>query len=676
MHESVSFERWRRRVQEELEGADFDSVLVRTTSDGIHEQPLYVDRPDDDPGWPGLPPFVRGTEALPPQRSGRQGPAAVQRYDEQGTRRLREAMAADLAGGTDGVALAFEAALRKGVEPTGGGPDFAQGAALYQVSDWLDAFEGLNPERFAIALAPGGNAVPVAATLAASLGELRTDARRIDLSFGFDPVSAVAFDGALPADPERLFDEAAALLRACRTSAPNARVLRASSSLPHNGGASNAEEIAWTISAVTLYLRAFEARGVEPEESAASIDLACSLGRDTLMGVVKLRALRLLWSRLLRACGIARPPRPRIHVETSLRVMTRRDPWVNLLRGAGSAAAAAIGGADSIATRCLDELHHDPSELARRIARNTVLVLGCEGGLGRVADPLGGAYAVETLTHRLAEKAWAIVREVDAEGGILAALRSGSFQARIAASAAERARRFAVRELAIVGTSRHPLRDEPPPPPPPALIEPDPHERLGIRMKARIEPRFLNVDGPIDFGALVDAAADGATVFELGRMLRGDAALHDGFERIPIRRDAEPFEALRDRGEALADRRVRLVPLGPPAEHRARRAFAAELFAVAGLELREDAAGTNGRGDAAPKIACLCGSDERYAGEGAALAVRAREEGAVAVALAGRGGAKEDALRAAGVDVFLHEGADVVAALDRLLTRLDQETSA
>jgi len=312
-----------------------------------------------------------------------------------------------------------------------------------------------------------------------------------------------------------------------------------------------------------------------------------------------------------------------LHAETSRRALTTRDPWVNMLRVTTQTFAAAVGGADSIASLPFDEALGVPDALGRRIARNTSIVLAEESAIGEVIDPAGGSHAVEALTQELARAAWAELQALEASGGPSAPAVSAALEASWHALRADLVRR----KVAITGVSEFP----------------DPAEAAVVRA-----PHALTTD-------------------------------------TTAHRDAEPFEALRARAERLDPRpHVYLATLGSLAEHGPREGFARGYFGVAGLAATTDpgaassadlpALAARAHASGAP-VVCIAGTDERYATDAAALArlLATPPAGARAprVYLAGRPGPTEAALREAGIHDFIFLGSDVEATLARCLDALE-----
>jgi methylmalonyl-CoA mutase len=393
----------------------------------------------------------------------------------------------------------------------------------------------------------------------------------------------------------------------------------------HEAGGTEAQEIAVAVASGIAYLRAADALAVNLHDTAAALDFAMAAGPDVLIEAAKLRALRLCWARVLEASGAAPEHRAaHIHAFTSRRMMTRHDAWTNILRVTTAAFAAAVGGADDITTYPLTDALGLPTPFARRLARNTQHVLLQECRLGHVADPVGGAWFVESLTRDLAAKAWEIMQAIEAQGGFVAAFRAGFVQRLVGDARIARQRAIALRHETITGVTDFPLL---------AAAAPE------------FEPRPVS-GAPTSHAALT-----------------------------PIRW-AAPFEALRDRAEAQRAS-VFFATLGPLAAFGPRAQFARNLFAaggVAALGDEEEYASRDAMIDAFrathARVAVICGADAAYAADAENAAQRLKAAGADWVVLAGKPGESEAKLRAAGVDQFVFTGVDALAELETLHTAL------
>lgn len=238
---------------------------------------------------------------------------------------------------------------------------------------------------------------------------------------------------------------------------PTALLMRADGRPYHEAGASEAQELAAVLATGVAYLRGWEDLGLEAARDAISFTLVADA--DQFLTIAKSRALRRLWARVEQACGLE--PKPiRLHAETAWRMLTRSDPHTNILRNTIAAASAILGGADSLTVLPHTRALGLPDAFARRIARNTSLVLLDEANLGRVADTSAGAGAFEALTETLCKEAWQLFQDLERDGGFVQALQSGTWQTRIAAVRATRRAALASGEATIVGVTRFEPSDE------------------------------------------------------------------------------------------------------------------------------------------------------------------------------------------------------------------------
>ncbi|WP_332682565.1 methylmalonyl-CoA mutase subunit beta [Bosea sp. (in: a-proteobacteria)] len=609
-------EQWRLAVDKVLKGADFEKKLVGRSADGIRIEPLY--------------PAAAGNAARPLRaRAGRWRVAA--RVDHPEAAEANRLALAELEGGADCLSLAFAgAAAARGF-----------GLAAKSVEDLDAALSGVMFDlvRLRVDPAPRGrrNAL-LLADLVESRG-LSGDA--VDIDFGMDPVGALASSGTLSVSPPELGQRLAETIAALKARGFRGPFLAADGRPWHEAGASEAQELGAVLATAVTHLRLLEAQGLPLAEARDAISFTLVADTDEFLTVAKLRAARLLWDRVQRACGLEAKP-VFIHAETAWRSLTRRDPWVNLLRGTIATFSAGVGGADSVSVQPFTAALGLPDGFARRVARNTQLVLLEEANLWRVADPAAGAGGFEALTQALCEQGWQKFQDLEAESadglsGIIAALANGHVQLGLARERASRAKAAATRREPITGTSEFPNLAE-----------------ATVSVLAPPPARAARPDTT-------------------------DAAIR--IEALPSIRLAEPYEALRAQADVAAAAGVRpavfLATLGSIAGFTARAGFARNLFEAGGI------AATSGNGfaedgatdlealvaafrTAGAQLACLCGSDESYAAEAAAAAAALKRAGAT-LWLAGRPGELEAALREAGVENFVFAGADVVAILQDAL---------
>ncbi|MFO1072837.1 MAG: methylmalonyl-CoA mutase family protein [Geminicoccaceae bacterium] len=609
-----------------LKGADFERRLVKATADGIAVQPLYGPwdgTAGEASGLPGAAPFTRGSAAAG---------AAVGGWDVRQLHAHPDPATAnaqileDLERGVTSITLRVDRALAQG----GTQPD---GLLAYDVQAFEQALDGVLLDLAPVALDAGARGVAAARLLLALVERRGHAAGEVKLELNLDPTGAAA--AGEPVDPAGGLAEAAALAAELAGTGARGTAFLADGRPYHAGGATEAQEIACIVATGIEQLRALTALGLAPEAAARQVALSAAVDADFFLSLAKLRALRRLWARVLEVTGAtAAMPALRLQAETATRMLTRRDPYVNLLRGTVATFAAVAGGATSVTVLPFDHALGLPAGFARRLARNTQLVLMEESSLGRVIDPAGGSWYVEHLTEELAAKAWAIVQRIEAEGGMVAALRAGLPQNLIATSWAAREKALASRREPVTGVSEFP--------------------DLAETQHQPAAPSFTVPKGVTRLAAPAEPVAP-----------------------VTAHRLAEAFEALRDRSDAVlaqaGDRpRVFLCNLGQLAEFGARATFAKNLFEAGGfatvpsepLTTPEAAAAAFAASGA--RLAAICSSDENYASmaEGAARALKGAAS--ARVYLMGR---PEDERRAgfaaAGIDEFVHVGIDVLATLQR-----------
>ncbi len=319
---------------------------------------------------------------------------------------------------------------------------------------------GLTPEGLDAVLAGSGDltvalrleAPPFAAGEAVRRSLARTGRTERAIDWGVDPIGDMARCGAAPSDWPDLAAAARHALATLRRDGSTGPVFRSDGRPTHEAGGSEAQELAALLAGGVAYLRILEAAGLDGPAMQSSLSFTVAVDADQILGIAKLRALRLLWARVEEACGLA--PQPiRLHAETAWRMVTRRDPATNLLRGTVACATAILGGADEICVLPDTAASGAADDVARRRARNVAVIALEEAQLGRVDDPAAGAGSFEALTGALCDAAWTLFQDVERAGGMAAALASGLWQARVAAARTERRALLASGAVTIVGTT-------------------------------------------------------------------------------------------------------------------------------------------------------------------------------------------------------------------------------
>jgi methylmalonyl-CoA mutase len=602
--EQPSHEAWLELVAKVLKGADFDKRLVSRTVDGLAIQPLYT-RSDATAGAQTV-----GRSAYFPG-----GWDVRQRHAEPDPQAANTAILKDLEGGATSLVLQILAPGQWGL------PYSAAGLSV--------ALKGVFLDGCGITLDARENTMDAAGSLIEIWREAGINENNRRGAFNYDPLGTLARNGTLYYPAARSCEIAAKFAYDCRTMSHVAALL-ADGRPYHEAGAGEAQELAVMLATLVAYLRACESAGLRPRYAFAKIGLALSADADLFLTIGKLRAARKLTRRVADACGASHAAdTTHLWASTSERMMARRDPWVNMLRTTIACAGAALGGADAVTVLPYTWALGKPDQFARRIARNTHLVLQEESSLGRVMDPAHGAWFIERVTDELAQRAWTQFQEIETKGGMSAALESGFIQDRIAETAAARDDRIATGRIELAGVSAFPrLADD------------------GIKVVSHPPAETV--------------IAGGTSVVPL-----------------PVRRLAEPFELLRDAADAhvaATGRRpqVFLACLGDLASYSARATWTRNFLAAGGIEavtsdsIHASAEAGKAFADSRLELACICASDATYAELAEATASTLKSAGARQVLLAGRPGQLEAALKAAGVDAFIFAGGNTLSALSRI----------
>jgi len=598
----ASYDDWRKLVDGVLKGAPFEK-LVGKTPDGLRIEPIY-------PRARGGAPIAGRAPAVPWQ--------IMQRIDHPDAAQANAQALHDLENGATGLEIEF--AGSPGAR--GFGVADAASETLARLFDGVFFDAGI-----AIALNPVLGRENAGINLADLIESRGIDPAKVDLRFNYQLLSTIATRGAAPAPWPEFEKPFAKMIGDLWRRGFKGPFALADGRPVHDAGGSEAQELAFTLAVAVAYLRALEAGGMGLEAARAALSFRLSADADQFLTLAKFRALRLLWARIEQACGLT--PRPIfIAAQTAWRMLTQRDPYVNMLRATMATFSAGLGGANAITVLPHTLALGLPDPFARRVARNTQLVLLEESNLAKVSDPAAGSGGIEQLTQQLCEAAWPLFQEIEKAGGVFASLEQNLIQRKVAATRAAREANIARRKEVLTGATEFPNLQE-------ALVA------------------VLN--------AKPDALAPS-----------GEAKFK--FEALSPMRLAAPFEALRDRSDQILKKsgarpKVFLANLGTPANFTARATFAKSFFETGGIEAIDTEGFTDPAALAAAfrtsgaTLACLCSSDKVYAGQAIAAAKALQAAGARHIYLAGRAGEQETALRAAGVDDFIFAGGDALTVL-------------
>jgi methylmalonyl-CoA mutase len=435
---------WRAMVDKVLRrsGADVDShdgpvedLLASATYDGFAIQPLYTaDDRAPAAGFPGLPPFTRGSR---PDGTVATGWDIRQRHAHPDIDVTRRAVLADLENGVTSLWLV-----------TG-----SHGMPLDTLPEVLnDVYLDLAP----VTLDAGADVTTAADVLLGIHEDKGIQASAVRGNLGADPIGLRARTG-----EAQDLDGAAALAARVAGRYPALRTIVVDALPYHEAGSSDGQELGAAMATAVAYLRALTGAGLSVTDAAAQLEFRLAATADQFGTIAKLRAARRLWARVADVCGAGAVAVPQ-HAVSSSTMMTRRDPWVNMLRTTLACFGAGVGGADAVTVQPFDAAIGLPDAFARRIARNTQSILLEESKVAGVIDPAGGSWYVERHTAELATAGWAAFQELERAGGIAAALDSGLVDERIAVTRKARTERLAAGEESITGVTVFPNKDEKP----------------------------------------------------------------------------------------------------------------------------------------------------------------------------------------------------------------------
>ena len=628
---AADLDAWRAEADKALKGAPFERLIAKTV-DGIERGPLFT-RADlaeaGETGAPGAAPFIRGRMAEPDAYL----PWGVRQSVDHPDPEIANAhILQELSGG------ASEIALR--IDPLG-----ETGVAARTLEELKTTLDGVMLDLAPVHLQPSRMAPQSAALFLALLEQSDLDPASIKGGLGLSPIGQKSLAGGGAASlTERLTRTAEAAAYAAEAF-PQIKTVAITASAIHEAGGSEAQEIAFACAGGASYMRAFIDHGLTPDQAARALEFSIAADADIHLTIAKLRAARRAWARVAEAFGVSEEARAMtLHVVTSARMLTARDPFTNLIRNACAGLAAAAGGADSLTVRPFTDALGPATPFARRLSRNLQVLLMEESHLGKTADPAGGGFLHETLGARIAAAGWAVFQEIERQGGLFETVKSGWLQGRIEQSLHARRQTLAVGKDALIGVSAYPQLDA-------KAVETETRTYTPPTLKAPIlEPQ--------PFADKVRAARSGAQV----RVLDLPEPEWTPLQSVRL---AEPFEALRDRAEVFAQAsgarpKAFLATLGPLADFNARATFATNRLAVAGmeaiapsvhadLEACADAFAASGA-----RLAVICGTDTAYAQQGEALAKLIKAGGRVEVWIAGK------PCEIKGVDHFIHMRSDAL----------------
>lgn len=612
---SPSWEEWLNAVTETLKGADFDKTMRTMTPEGIRLQPIYRKEDIADlqftKSLPGQAPYLRGND---PQSFSVEAWKIAQAQTEPDLKVLHTNLLQELNRGLTAINLSKD--------------QFGNGPRLQSQADLETLFEGID-----LVAAPLFMQLDIAEaeTLPLLLSYLREqgyDLKTFSCGVGFDPTGELAREGELPLELHLLWDKVLSYVKLAVDNAPKWRCLSIDGTIYEAAGASSTQELAFVLSTAIGYIQGLQASGFSIDQLAPLFQVKLSLGSNFFMEIAKLRAFRLLWAEMIRAFGGSESSQKVwIHARTAAFNKSQFDLYVNLLRTANEAFAGVIGGADSLEVSRFDELVSEPDEFSAHLARNQQIILAEEAHFAKVMDPAGGCYYIESLTHELANKAWAMMQDIESDGGMIKSLRAGKI-----------------------------------------------HELIRVVAEARIDAANKRRDVYVGVNMFANVEEASQPLIKTNKAPRNSAVRLEAGP-LPKRRAVQDLEQLRSGiAASKAERKIFLLTMGTIADYKARADFAAGFFQVGAFEVITgsgyltvpealEAAKSSGA-----KAICLCSTDDKYQELVPEIAPALTGKTLI---LAGYPTNKIEDYKAAGIDLFIHIRANVYTTLADLAKQME-----
>ena len=458
---------WKALAEKELRGRPLDD-LTWDTPEGIAVKPVYtaddLDGIEHLGGMPGIAPYTRGPRGT--MYAGR--PWTIRQYAGFSTAEDSNAFyRKGLAAGQKGVSVAFDLATHRGYDsdhPRVVGDVGKAGVAIDSVEDMKILFDGIPLDKMSVSMTMNGAVIPILASFIVAGEEQGVDRAALTGTIQNDVLKEFMVRNTYIYPPEPSMRIVSDIIKFTSQEMPKFNSISISGYHMQEAGANLVQELAFTLADGKEYVKAAIASGMDVDAFAGRLSFFFAIGMNFFMEAAKLRAARLLWSRIMAEFEPKKPQSSmlRTHCQTSGVSLQEQDPYNNVVRTAYEAMSAALGGTQSLHTNSFDEAIALPTEFSARIARNTQLILQNETGVTNVVDPLAGSYYVESLTKELADEAWKLIQEIDEMGGMTKAVVSGMPKLQIEEAAARKQAAVDKGDDVIVGVNKFRLEQEDP----------------------------------------------------------------------------------------------------------------------------------------------------------------------------------------------------------------------
>lgn len=694
-----SFNDWKKQVEKDLKGEQFEKKLTTKTYEEITLQPIYTSKDIKElpqiNNFPGYQHFIRSNDASGYHK--REWEIA-QEYSDALPEDLNEALRYDLQRGLNSINIVLDNPTMLGLDAdqTKEGEVGKNGLSISGIKKMQVLFKNIDLTNQPININCGFSALPFSLLFNAYANEVKVNLMNINGSLTSDPYEYLLSKGELPISLAQIFDEIKLSTELIIGSNSPIKTIGVSGLAFSNSGANAIQELAFTLLTAIEYLHELTERGLKIEEIVNRVKFTFGIGSFYFMEIAKLRAARMLWSNILESFGVKEEERKMfIHGKTTNFNQTFFDPYVNMLRATTESFSAIVGGANSIHTNPFDEAFNKPDNFSRRIARNTQIILKEESHLDHVIDPAGGSFFVETLTNEIANSTWKLLQLIEEKGGMLEAIKSGFIKEDIEKVVQLRKKDFAKRKSVLVGTNMYANPKEEP-----VKVQEQDYNEIYKKRVEYIQKYRISGDDKKHSSILnklqkiadtksyelidnaIEAFLEGASIGEVSKSIRSSS--EKGISVSPLKqfRLAESFEELRKASEDYRKKtdnkpKIFLATMGPLKQFKARADFSRAFFEVGGFEIvypkgfKTIEEATNAAIESKAQAVVICSTDDTYPELVPPLLKEIKEKSKdVAVILAGYPKDQIEEHKKSGVDDFIYLGADTYSILSTLLKRI------
>ena len=566
-------EEWVAACNELLKGKPFDKLMYTKNYEGITFDPIYTLRkwkdilPTDD--YPGMGDFLRGSTV---NGYVHEPWGIAQACDLTEPQENNELLKFEISKGSTVYHVRVDSATLAGVDVKDAAKPGDKGVSLTTVEDMHTLLAGLDLEKFPFMLYTGESSTRLLAMTVAALKAAGKKIEKLHGIIGADPIGELVKNGKTAESLDELYDQMAAVIKWAAKNAPGLRTILVRSTVFSLGGAESVQEVAYTYAVAVEYVRQMLKRGLGIHEISQAIAFEFNQGANFFMEIAKLRAARQIWANIMKEFGAEEADRASfVHGRPASFTKTVIDPYVNMLRNCTQSFSSVVGGVNTYENEPFDELIRKGDTFSRRIARNVHIMLQEEFGMLAPIDPAGGSWAVEALTKQITEKTWAKFQEVEAAGGIIAALKDGSIQKAIAEVLASRLKNLELRKDRAVGVNMYPNMTEEP-------LDPRPENTEEIKkiLVAAVEKYEADVDAKeaeAKLAAVKAAAADALVDAEVEAFAAGATIGQVAKAACKAAGDVTV--------EAIAEHHwTFLANMGPIPQHKARADFSTSFLQV------------------------------------------------------------------------------------------------